>query len=102
MNRDVFQAIADPTRRAILVLIATQAMTPNSLAEEVNMSRQAISKHVRILNECNLLNSQKEGREIYYSLKVDKMKEIDEWIRHFRVIWEKRFEALDDLLKKMN
>lgn len=77
-------------------------MTPNSLAEEVNMSRQAVSKHVRILNECNLLNSQKEGREIYYSLKVDKMKEIDEWIRHFRVIWEKRFEALDDLLKKMN
>lgn len=101
MKRDVFQAIADPTRRAILVLIAAQAMTPNALAEEVNMSRQSVSKHIRVLNECDLLEHDKQGREIFYKLKVEKMKEIDNWIEHFRIIWEERFSKLDDVLKKM-
>lgn len=101
MKRDVFQAIADPTRRAILVLIAAQAMTPNALAEEVNMSRQAVSKHIRILNECDLLEQDKQGREIYYKLKVDNMKEVDTWIEHFRSIWEQRFSMLDEVLKDM-
>ena len=101
MKRDVFQAIADPTRRAILVLIAAQAMTPNALAEEVNMSRQSVSKHIRVLNECDLLEYDKQGREIYYKLKIEKMGEVDQWLEQFRAIWEKRFSNLDDLLKNM-
>ncbi|MCB9327796.1 MAG: winged helix-turn-helix transcriptional regulator [Lewinellaceae bacterium] len=105
MRRDIFQAIADPTRRAILVLIATQAMTPNTIAEHFDSSRQAISKHLRILNECALIKQEQLGREIYYQLKVEKMKEIDNWLAQFRQIWESRFNQLDDILatfKKSN
>lgn len=98
MKRDIFQAIADPTRRAILVLVATQALTPNALADEFDMTRQAVSKHIKILNECELLEQEKVGREIYYQLKVDKMKEVDQWLEQFRKIWEKRFDQLDNLL----
>jgi DNA-binding transcriptional ArsR family regulator len=98
MKRDIFQAIADPTRRAILVLIATQALTPNALADEFDMTRQAVSKHIKILNECELLEQEKVGREIYYQLKVDKMKEIDQWLERFRKVWETRFDQLDNLL----
>jgi len=98
MKRDVFQAIADPTRRAILVLIATQALTPNALADEFDMTRQAVSKHIKILNECELLEQEKVGREIYYQLKVDKMKEVDQWLEQFRKVWETRFDQLDNLL----
>src|SRR5690554_3765731 len=101
MKRDIFQAIADPTRRAILVLIATQALTPNALADEFNMTRQGVSKHIKILNECELLEQEKVGREIYYQLKVDKMKEIDQWLEQFREIWEKRFDQLDKVLSKL-
>jgi|SRR5690554_950069 len=101
MKRDIFQAIADPTRRAILVLIAAQAMTPNTLAGEFDMSRQAVSKHIKILNECELLEQEKIGREIYYHLKVDKMKEIDQWLDQFRALWENRFDQLDDVLASM-
>jgi DNA-binding transcriptional ArsR family regulator len=101
MKRDVFQAIADPTRRAILVLIATQALTPNALADEFDMTRQAVSKHIKILNECELLEQEKVGREIYYQLKVDKMKEVDKWLGQFRKIWEKRFDQLDKVLLKL-
>lgn len=98
MRRDVFQAIADPTRRAILVLIASQAMTPNALAEKFDTSRQAISKHLRILSECDLVKQEQQGREIYYQLEVNKMKEIDKWLEQFRKIWEDRFSQLDSLL----
>jgi DNA-binding transcriptional ArsR family regulator len=98
MRRDVFQAIADPTRRAILVLIALQAMTPNALAEELGSSRQAISKHLRVLRECEMINQEQQGREIYYRTEIDKMKEIDKWLEQFRKIWENRFSQLDDLL----
>jgi|SRR5690606_7151818 len=101
MKRDIFQAIADPTRRAILILIATQALTPNALADEFDMTRQAVSKHIKILNECELLEQEKVGREIYYQLKVDKMKEIDKWLGQFRKIWEKRFSQLDNVLLKL-
>ena len=101
MKRDIFQAIADPTRRAILVLIATQALTPNALADEFDMTRQAVSKHIKILNECELLEQEKVGREIYYQLKVDKMKEIDKWLEQFRKIWETRFDQLDNLLSTL-
>jgi DNA-binding transcriptional ArsR family regulator len=98
MRRDIFQAVADPTRRAIISLIALQAMTPNTIAENFNMTRQAVSKHLRILTECALVKQEQKGREIYYALEIDKMKEIDKWLEQFRKIWETRFNQLDDLL----
>lgn len=101
MRRDIFQAIADPTRRAIITLIALQAMTPNAIAENFHITRQAVSKHLRILTECELVKQEFKGREIYYQLEIDKMKEIDEWIEQFRKIWETRFNQLDELLATM-
>lgn len=98
MRRDIFQAIADPTRRAIISLIAVQAMTPNAIAEHFDTSRQAISKHLRILWECELLQQEQKGREIYYQLELNKMKEIDQWLAQFKAIWENRFNELDNIL----
>jgi len=98
MRRDIFQAIADPTRRAILVLVAVQAMTPNAIAEHFDIRRQSISKHLRILSECDLLVPRQEGREIFYGLKIDKMKEIDAWLDQFRKIMEESFKRLDEVL----
>lgn len=98
IRRDIFQAIADPTRRAIVALIALQAMTPNALAEHFNTSRQAVSKHIKILTECELVKQEQQGREIYYSLEIEKMKEIDKWLDQFRKIWETRFNQLDKVL----
>ena len=98
MRRDIFQAIADPTRRAIIALIAIQAMTPNAIAEHFDTTRQAVSKHLRILTECELVSQEQKGREIYYSLEIEKMKEIDEWLEQYRKIWETRLNQLDDLL----
>ena len=101
MKRDVFQAIADPTRRAIIALIAVQALTPNAIAAHFETTRQAVSKHLRILSECELVAQEQRGREIYYSLKIDKMKEIDEWLEQYRQIWESRYEQLDALLTEL-
>lgn len=98
MRRDVFQAIADPTRRAILLLIALQAMTPNAIAEHFDTSRQAVSKHLRILSECQLLKQQQSGREIYYKVNATKLKELDKWLEQFKKIWESRFNQLDVVL----
>lgn len=98
MRRDIFQAIADPTRRAIIGLIALQAMTPNAIADNFNITRQAVSKHLRILTECELVKPEYQGREIYYSLEIQKMKEIDQWLEQYRKIWENRFNQLDQLL----
>jgi len=98
IRRDIFQAIADPTRRAIIGLIAIHAMTPNALAEHFNSSRQAVSKHIKILAECELVKQEQQGREIYYSLEIEKMKEIDKWINQFRKIWETKFNQLDNVL----
>lgn len=98
MRRDIFQAIADPTRRAIIALIAMQAMTPNAIAENFNTTRQAVSKHLHILTECALVKQEQQGREIYYSLEINKMKEIDIWLDQFRKIWEIQFNQLDDVL----
>ena len=98
MRRDIFQAIADPTRRAIIALIALRAMTPNALAEHFDTSRQAVSKHLRILTECELVTQEQKGREIYYSLEIEKMKEIDKWLEQYRKIWETRLNQLEDLL----
>jgi len=100
VRRDVFQAIADPTRRGIISLLALQAMTPNAVAEHFDSSRQAISKHIQILAECELLNQEQVGREIYYRFNAAKMKEVDEWVGQFRKMWEDRFNQLDELLKK--
>ena len=77
MRRDIFQAIADPTRRAIIGLIALQAMTPNAIADNFNTTRQAVSKHLRILTECDLVKQEQQGREIYYSLQIERLKEVD-------------------------
>jgi DNA-binding transcriptional ArsR family regulator len=98
VRRDIFQAIADPTRRAIIALVALQAMTPNALAENFHISRQAISKHLQVLTECELVKQEQKGREIYYSLEIKKMKEIDEWLEQFRNIWEKKFNQIDKVL----
>lgn len=102
MRRDVFQAIADPTRRAILVLIATQAMTPNALAEKFDSSRQAVSKHIKILTECNLVKAQQTGREIFYHFNPTQMKAVADWVEPFRKMWETRFDQLDDVLATLN
>jgi len=99
MNRDVFLAIADPTRRAILSLIALQAMTPSALAEHFDSSRQAVSKHIKILTECQLIKQEQSGREIYYHFNPKKMKEVDKWLQPFRATWEDRFSQLDTVLK---
>lgn len=101
MRRDIFQAIADPTRRAIIALIALQAMTPNAIADNFNSTRQAVSKHLKILTECELIKQEHQGREIYYSLELEKMKEIDNWLDQFRKIWETRFNQLDDVLSTL-
>lgn len=101
MRRDVFQAVADPTRRAIIALIALQALTPNAIAEHFDTTRQAISKHLRILNECELVVTKQVGREIYYQLEINKMKEIDKWLGQFRKIWESRFNQLDNVLANL-
>lgn len=98
MRRDIFQAIADPTRRSIMMLIALQAMTPNVIAEHFDTTRQAVSKHLRILTECRLVKQKQVGREIYYQLQVNKMKEIDLWLEQFRKIWETKFNQLDNVL----
>ena len=101
MRRDIFQAIADPTRRAIIGLIALQAMTPNAIAVNFNSTRQAVSKHLRILTECELVKQEYQGREIYYSLEIDKMKEIDKWLDQYRKIWENQFMQLDNVLNNL-
>ncbi len=98
MRRDVFQAIADPTRRAILGLIALQAMTPNALAEHFDTSRQAVSKHIKILTECQLVEQEINGREIYYHFNPEKMKEVADWLAPFQKQWEERFNRLDQVL----
>ena len=101
MKKDVFQAIADPTRRAILSLIAVHAMTPNALAEHFDMSRQAVSKHIQILKESELVKQKQEGREIYYLMQPKKLREVDRWLETFRNNWEERFNNLDQVLKKI-
>lgn len=100
-RRDIFQAIADPTRRAIILLLAAQAMTPNAIAEEFHTSRQAVSKHIQILAECDLVKQEQKGREIYYSINANKMKEVDQWIEQFKKIWETQFNQLDKVLLKL-
>ena len=99
LRRDVFQAIADPTRRAIITLVALQAMTPSAIAGNFDSSRQTISKHIQILTECELLEQQQNGREIYYHINAKKMKEVADFIEPFRDMWEDRFNKLETIMK---
>jgi DNA-binding transcriptional ArsR family regulator len=101
MRRDIFQAIADPTRRAIISLIVVQAMTPNALAEKFDASRQAVSKHIKILNECGLVTTKQLGRERYYQIHPKKLKEVADWLEPFRQMWENRFDKLDKVLAQL-
>ena len=98
MKQDLFQAISDPTRRAILTLIAIQALTPNAMAEKFDMTRQAVSKHIKVLHECELIKPEHRGREIYYHFNAMKMREFDNWLAQFRQSWEIQFNQLDELL----
>jgi DNA-binding transcriptional ArsR family regulator len=101
IRRDIYQAIADPTRRAILMLLTVGAMTPNAIATHFGSSRQAVSKHIQILAECGAVDQDQRGREIYYQLNINKMKEIDRWMEAFRKMWEDSFNQLDNLLKDL-
>src|SRR6476659_7489051 len=101
MKQDIFQAIADPTRRAILSFIAVQALTPNAMAEKFDMSRQAVSKHIKVLQECQLIKPEHSGREIYYHFNPKKMREFDNWLIQFRKTWEVQFSQLDEVLLKI-
>ena len=102
IKKDVFQAIADPTRRAILVMIALQAMTPNALAMHFNSTRQGVSKHIRYLADCDLVTKEQAGREIWYRINPEKIKEVADWLEPFSQLWETRFNQLDKVLKNLN
>ncbi len=101
MKQDLFQAIADPTRRAILTLLAMQALTPNAMAEKFDMSRQAVSKHIKVLHECELIKPEQAGREIYYHFNPTKIQEIDNWVSGLRKMWETQFNQLDNVLSTL-
>ncbi|MBS0030742.1 ArsR/SmtB family transcription factor [Chitinophaga sp. 22321] len=101
IRRDVFQALADPTRRVIVGLVALQSMTPGEIAEKFDSTRQTISKHIQILTECELLGQTQSGREIYYHLNLKKLKEVGDWLEPYRKMWEGRFDAIEDLLDEM-
>jgi DNA-binding transcriptional ArsR family regulator len=101
MRRDVFQAIADPNRRAILSLLADQRMTLNGVAENFQISRPAVSKHIKILKECGLVVVIPQGRERYVEARFDKLNEVTDWVEKYRQVWEERFNRLDDLLEQM-
>ena len=101
MKQDIFQAIADPTRRAILALLAIQALTPNVMAEKFDMSRQAVSKHIKVLQECELIKPEQSGREIYYHFNPKKIQELDDWLSKLMNIWKARFNQLDHVLSTL-
>lgn len=100
-RRDVFQALADPTRRAIILLLAMGAMTPNAIAEHFDSSRQAVSRHLQILSECEIVTQEQQGREIHYHLDAGKMKDIEKWLEQFKQLMAKRFNQLDTVLEQL-
>ena len=101
MRRDVFQAIADPNRRAILGLLAKQRLTLNGVANSFRISRPAVSKHIKILAECGLVYISQQGRERYCEVRLDKLREVSDWVEQYRQLWEQRFDHLDDILEEM-
>jgi DNA-binding transcriptional ArsR family regulator len=102
MQRDVFQAIADPTRREIIDLIATQSLPVNEVANRFEISRPAVSKHIKILNECGLVVIQKKGRKRYCRADVRKLKKVSDWANKYQKFWTKKLDSLDTLLKEQN
>src|ERR1044071_7031402 len=100
LRRDVFQAIADPTRRTILLLVASHAMTAGAIAANFDTARPTVSKHLQILTECELLKQEQTGREIYYHFNAKKMKEVVDFIEPFRKMWDDRFNKLETVMKK--
>lgn len=100
LRRDVFQAIADPTRRTILMLVATQSMTAGAIAANFDTARPTVSKHLQILTECELLRQEQNGREVYYHFNPKKMKEVADFIEPFRTMWDERFNKLEAIMKK--
>ena len=100
LRRDVFQAIADPTRRAILLLVAAQSMTAGAIAANFDTARPTVSKHLQILTECELLKQEYNGREVYYHVNAKKMKELSDFIEAFRKLWDDRFNKLETIMKK--
>ena len=101
MRRDVFQAIADPNRRAILALLAKQRLTLNGVADNFRISRPAVSRHIKILAECGLVYVSQQGRERYCEVRLDKLREVSDWVEQYRQLWEQRFDRLDDILEEM-
>ena len=101
MRRDIFQAIADPTRRAIIMLLAAGSLTPNAIANNFDSSRQAVSKHLRVLTECEIVKQEQQGREIHYHLNADKMKDLEKWLEQFKQLMAKRFGQLDSVLEQL-
>ncbi len=101
LRRDIFQAIADPTRRSILALLAAQTITAGAIADNFDGARSTISKHIQILTECGLVESSQQGREIYYQIKIERMKEIDLWLDQILLIWEARFDNLENYITKI-
>lgn len=98
MRRDVFQAIADPTRRQIINMVAHRSMNLNAVADQFDVSRPAISKHIRILTECGLIVIRQKGRERYCEARLQKLKEVNEWMEHLRVFWTQKLDALENFL----
>lgn len=101
-RRDAFQAIADPTRREILNLLARKPKKLNDIAVHFDMTRQAVSLHVKILEECGVLSVVREGRERHCSVRLEKLAEVSDWLEPFRKMWEDRFKQLDKVLIKLN
>ena len=99
LRRDVFQAIADPTRRAILLLVTSHSMTAGAIASNFDTARPTVSKHLKILTECELLQQTQNGREVYYTINAERMKEVAEFIEPFRQMWDERFNKLEDIMK---
>src|SRR5258706_9590885 len=100
-RRDIFQAIADPTRRAIIGLLVLQAMTPNAVAEKFDSTRQTVSKHIKVLQECGLVTSEQKGREIYYQIHPKKLKKVADWIEPFRKMWEEKLDNFENYLNEL-
>lgn len=100
-KRDIFQAIADPTRRGIIELVSKESLTPNAIADSFEMSRQAVSKHIKVLYECDLLSIEQIGRERYYRAQTKKLKEVADWLEPYRRLWESRYSQLDDVLNQL-
>lgn len=101
MRRDVFHAIADPNRRAIISLLANQKLTVNAVAEYFPISRPAVSRHIKILKECGLLVVRRQGRERYCEVRLDRLSEVAEWVEKSRSLWEQRFDRLDEYLSEL-